>query len=170
VRAAVALIIAFQLVILPFAEIGAKMTDEEFGAFVDSCYDELEAKQDVLNGHGLGAYERYFFDQETSRLQFLDGDEIKKEFPVVVIGTWAHQKNDWLWGWANESLLEPLRTDSAACKQLAEITGFDFASKPRLDADENMAYELAAMATHVLSAIGMYRIPGEKSHTFLALL
>jgi hypothetical protein len=146
------------------------MTDNEFGAFIDACYHEFEAKQEALKSHGLSTFERFWYDQETRKLQFFDGDELKKEWPFVVIGTWAHQKDDWLWGWANESLLEPIRKESAACKQLAEITGFDFATTPHVKADETMAYEIVAMALHVLSAVGMYRIPHEKHHTFLALL
>jgi hypothetical protein len=145
------------------------MTDEEFGAFIDRCYAEFEAKQKALKELGISSFERYWWDQDTRRLQFFDGADLKMEFHFVVIGTWAHKEDDWLWGWANDSFLQQCRDESAALKQLAEITGFDFATQRHVEADEKMAHEIIAMALHVLNARGMYRHPGETSHMYLAL-
>lgn len=147
----------------------AIMTDEEFAAFIDQCYKEFEEKQDILNAGGLGRFQRYAYDQETSKLRFFDGDEIRAEFSFVIAGTWAHQKNEWLWGWANESLTDHVRQDSTEFKRLATITGRDFAIRQSIEADEMKAYEITAMAVHVLSAKGMYRAPGKASHLFLVL-
>lgn len=147
----------------------AIMDDEKFAGFVDRCYEEFERKQEELNNQGLGLFPRYWYDQATRKLQFFDGDELKAEFSFVVVGTWAHQKNDWLWGWANESFLDPVRKDAASLKQLARITGRNFAIRRHLEADETKAYELTAVGVHMLSAKGMYRVPGEKNHMFLAI-
>ena len=146
------------------------MTDEEFAAFIDRCYAEFEAKQKALKSKDVGSFGRYWYDQERRRLQFFDGPDLKMEFPFVIIGSWAHREDDWLWGWANESLLPECRKDSARCRRLTDITGFDFAVKKHVKADETMAYKIVAMALHVLNAEGMYRHPGKESHMFLALL
>lgn len=90
------------------------MTGEQFNDFVDKCYEELEVKQEKLfNLYNIGAYDSYWFDQATKTLQFKNNDEIGLEFSIICIGTWAHQKNTWMWGWANESFTNEIRQDSS---------------------------------------------------------
>lgn len=42
------------------------MTDEQFDAFLDKCYRELEEKQErMFSEYNVGVYEEYWFDQLT---------------------------------------------------------------------------------------------------------
>jgi hypothetical protein len=147
------------------------MTDEQFDEFVDKCYEELEEKQKKLfDTYNIGSYENYWFDQMTRILQFKNNDKVMLEFKTMCIGTWAHQKNTWMWGWANESFTDEIREDASVLKGLKELTGYDVFEKLGFECDESMAYETVAMALSYLDALGMYKIPGQKSHLFVALL
>lgn len=147
------------------------MTNEQFDEFVDKCYEELEQKQDELfYTFNIGIYEKYWFDQLTKTLQFKNGEEVLLEFHIVCIGTWAHQKNSWRWGWANESFTNEIKAESAILRGLLEYTEYGLFEKIEFECDESMAYEIVAMAVNHLNALGMYKIPGEKSDLFVALM
>lgn len=147
------------------------MRDEEFSEFIDKCYEELNNKQQsLLKLYNMGSYDSYWFDQLVKTIQFKSNGEVMLEFKIVCIGTWAHEKNTWMWGWANASFTEEIREDSSKLKGLKQVTGFDAFEKPGFECDEAMAYEAAAMSLHYLNGLGMYRLPGEKSHLFVALM
>ncbi|QLY81812.1 hypothetical protein HZF06_09575 [Clostridium intestinale] len=147
------------------------MTNEQFDDFVDKCYEEMEQKQEKLfNTYNIGTYDKYWFDQETKTLQFKNNDEVLLEFNIVCIGTWGHQKNTWMWGWANASFTNEIREDAILLKGLTEYTGYEVFKKIGFECDEVMAYESVAMAVNYLNALGMYKIPGEKSDLFVALM
>jgi hypothetical protein len=97
-------------------------------------------------------------------------DKVMLEFKIMCIGTWAHQKNTWMWGWANESFTAEIREDACVLKGLKELTGYDVFEKLGFECDEVMAYETVAMALNYINALGVYKIPGEKSDLFVALL
>ncbi|MFZ5986352.1 MAG: DUF6882 domain-containing protein [Bacillota bacterium] len=147
------------------------MTDEQFDEFLDKCYGELEEKQEkMFSEYYIGVYEEYWFDQLTRTLQFKNNNKVEIEFYIVCIGTWAHQKNTWMWGWANNSFTEEIRREAERLKGLREITGYELFQNEGFDCDETMAYELTAIAINHLNAMGMYKIPGERSHLFVALM
>ena len=147
------------------------MTDEQFDAFVEQAVAALEKKQDGLTkDYGLGKHKSFWFDQTSSLLQF-KGDAGNSEVEVVVtpIGSFSTKSNTWQWAWANQSFVEPLRIKAEDLKQLGELTGFDIFQKPTFKADEQMAWELAAMSVHQLNALGCYRAPTDNAFLFLAI-
>lgn len=147
------------------------MTDEQFDVFLDKCYRELEEKQErMFSEFNIGVYEEYWFDQLTRTLQFINHNKVEVEFYILCIGTWAHQKNTWMWGWANNSFTEEIRQEAERLKGLRKITDYELFEKEGFDCDETMAYELTAIALNHLNAMGMYKIPGERSHLFVSLM
>lgn len=147
------------------------MTDEQFDEFVDSCYEEFETKQSkMLQDYNLGTYGGYWCDQITKTLQFKNDNKVELEFEIIFIGSWAHKKETWLWSWANSSITEECRKDSEVLKGLKERTGFEVFEQEGINCNEMMAYELVAMSLNQLNAIGMYRVPGELSHLFVAIM
>ena len=147
------------------------MTDKEFDAFLDKCYQELKSKQDLLfSDYGLGKYDEYWFDQVAESIQFKKDGKVELEFIAIPVGSWSGKSNSWMWAWANNSITEELKQKALKIKGLAEYTGFDVFEKEAFEADEIMAHELTAMAVHHLKAIGMYIVPSENLKTFLALI
>lgn len=67
-----------------------------------------------------------------------------------------------MWGWANESFTNEIREEGDVLKGLKRLTGYGVFEKQGFECDENMAYEVAAMAVNYLNALGMYKIPGQK--------
>lgn len=147
------------------------MTDEQFDEFVDTCYEDFETKQNKMyEEYNIGTFSDYWFDQVSKVLQFKNSDIVELEFDIVCIGSWAHKKETWMWSWANISMTDECRKDSELLKELKVRTGSNIFEMEGLKCNEVMAYELVAMSLNQLNAIGMYRIPGETSHLFVALI
>jgi hypothetical protein len=63
-----------------------------------------------------------------------------------------------------------IRQDASVLKGLKELAGYKVFEELGFECDESMAYESTAIALNYLNALGMYKIPGEKSDLFLALI
>ena len=154
------------------------MIDEEFYAFIDAAYAELEQKQAALGAqYGLGnSAGRWWFDQASSTLQFFDAaDQLEMSADVIDIGSYSATANSWKWAWANEAVLPALRQRAEKIKTLEDITGntlFGFAHIFEIE-DEAMAWEFAAMAVQHLAALGCYKAPSPIENgpvSFLAIM
>lgn len=147
------------------------MTDDQFDEYLDYCYENLEEKQEILNKeYGIGDFQEYWYDQETSKIQFKNDGKVLLEFSVVFIGSWSNKSNTWLWAWANNSMTDEVKEQSSILKELKSITGFDIFTKEYFDCDEAMAHELTAFAVEHLRAKGMYISPDDKRKLFMALI
>lgn len=152
------------------------MNHDEFEQFIDSAMDELHEKQQRLtDDHGMGAYTRWWFDQETETLDFFDSRDMKVlEATVIDIGSYASDSNTWKWAWANDSVLQPLRDKASPLRTLTDLTGmsiFNEENAVKIDGAP-MAWELAAVSVRQLGALGVYRAPSSKRPlaSFLAIM
>lgn len=147
------------------------MTDDEFDEFVATSVEQLEQKQRVIKAaYGLGDWKDYWFEQTTAKLQFKDASgKVRVEASVVPIGSFSDKSNTWLWCWANKSIVDAARSQSARIKELFVLTGFELFRNSGCEADEAMAWEMSAMAVRQLNAVGCYRIPTGTSKLFLAI-
>lgn len=147
------------------------MTNDQFNEFVDSCYQDLEEKQkNLMEQFDIGRYERYWLNGEERILDFITNNVTEIKFKIIYIGTWSHTNENWMWAWANESMTDQIRDESRQLEELVDITGYEVFENNGIECDEGMSMELTAMAVHRLDALGMYRIPGEKSHLYLAIM
>lgn len=149
------------------------MTDQEFGELLARASDELAKKQSWMQStYEIGSLPRWWFDQDAERLQFLDTTgNVIVEATVVPLGSHSPISNTWKWAWSNESFLAPFRSKALPLKQLEAITGFElFAAEDAFEADEHMAWELAALGVMHLKAESCYKAPSSNGpHTFLAI-
>ena len=151
------------------------MTEDEFDSYLAEAIEELQRKQDILkSNYNLGIYKRWWFEQATSLLQFFDqNDALCLEAKTIHIGSYSPKSNTWLWAWANVSVLPELREKSESLKVLSKITGYDlFEDYHTFHADENLAWELAALSVKQLNAKGCYRAPASTGEhfSFLAIM
>jgi hypothetical protein len=145
------------------------MTDQEFDIYHEEALDEFEVKQGNLQDkYGLGKYERYLVDFETSKIQFLDGDIVKFEATFTVVGSHVPEKNHWKWAWANEVYPEWVRQKSESIKRLFEMTGYDVFKNATVSADTDMAWEFLALACRLLAAPGGYTVSSRNVKAYLA--
>jgi hypothetical protein len=137
------------------------MTDEEFDTFVEQAIDQLQRKQDILiESNRLETYPDYWFQQDTGTLQFKKADgKVAVEASIIPIGSFSSRSETWQWAWANQSVIAQLREKAESLKGLFDLTGMDVFQKPTVEADEDMAVELAAMSVLYLESLGSYRIP-----------
>ena len=145
------------------------MTDEEFGAFVETSLDALDAKQQK---YGLGSFQSFFFDQPTGTLQFKEGEQVVISARVTLIGSFStNGAGSWQWAWANPATQGESLARCEKLKALDERTGIKLFTLPLFEADEQMANELTAMFVEHLGALGFYRMPtsGGKLYVFVAI-
>jgi hypothetical protein len=148
-----------------------KMEDADFDAFIARTTQELRSKQDTLTEtYGLGKHAEYWLDLSLGILQFKGSTgDVLVEANVTPIGSFSEKRNTWQWGWANQSLDQQLRDKSEALKDLVSVTGFEVFDTPIINADEQMAWELAAMAVSQFGSLGCYRIPKDNLHIFVSI-
>lgn len=136
------------------------MNDEEFELFLTNANTELKEKQAHLTAaYGFGSHKRWMFENDKAKLQFFNqDDQLVIEADIIDIGSYSPNAATWKWAWAYESINPVLKVDSLRIKELEEITDLViFGEKEPFEADEYLAWELAAMAVKHLNAMGCYR-------------
>lgn len=151
------------------------MSDEEFERFLRETMTSFLDKQAKLDtSYGVSAHSRWHYDQATEKLELFDAaDRMVVEAKVIDLGSYSPRSVTWKWAWANEHVVEGLRTKAEPLKKLTDVTGlqlFSVDSAFKVDG-EKMAWELAGICVHHLGAIGAYKASSADtpSHTFLAI-
>lgn len=146
------------------------MNDNEFEHFIEKCYQELEQKQSYLTAEfKLGDYERFDVELNKGVIEFKENSVVKIICQITPIGSYSTTNSTWMWAWGNPSIPDVLKQKSERIKQLSSITGQEIFNTRIFEADEEMAWEIAAMACHHLKSIGCYRAPTGSLWVFLAL-
>ncbi|MEV5958215.1 DUF6882 domain-containing protein [Streptomyces sp. NPDC051987] len=111
---------------------------------------------------GLGSADRWDLDQLTGIITWAFPDKTATA-PAQILGSFAPRAGSWMWAWANQSLLPGMSRDSRSFCDWAEANGHPELAQPTIDADEQTASTLAALAFRVTGATGYYRGPGRNS-------
>lgn len=145
----------------------------------DTPYDELLAcavanlktvNNRAIDEHGFGSFDRWDLDQEEGILRFYDPEnQVRIATPVVLLGTYSQVSGTWLWGWANESLREPLTKPLEAVRKFGEERRIEDLTERKTACDESEAWGLAAVAMQILGGQGVYRGPAGKGYTFILM-
>lgn len=136
------------------------MNDDEFALFLTSANEELKVKQEKLTQEfGFGTHKRWMFENDKAKLQFFNQDDkLVIVADIIDIGSYSPSASTWKWAWAYESINPILKADSLRIKELEDITDLIvFGEDKPFEADEYLAWELAAMSVKHLSALGCYR-------------
>ena len=147
------------------------MDKDDFIKYLDGAFEDLQVKQKALqDNYQLDTYEEYALDLDNRRLIFSSTSGNRIVFDFLVIGSFAPSAGSFLWGWADGTLGLETRQNAEKLKALSVVTGLEIFQQDRVDSDENMAVELSVLSINLVEALGLYRIPGEDYHRFLALL
>ena len=142
----------------------------EWDDFVASCRGSLSARQPLLDSRfGIGSYQRYDYDQATKQIVFSNQGQPGVIADIEVVGTFSKASGTWMWSWANFSLLPKVRTRMKRVRALGEQRRFPRLNTYLWPADEVDAWDMAAIAAHVLRAQGVYRSPGESTDIYMTL-
>ena len=146
------------------------MNDEEFQAFIDACFAELERKQQYLvDTFGFGSFDRFNYDFNIEEIYLLKNEDVLVKAKIIPIGSFNTENSTWLWGWANEAFPENHRAKAAKLKELEKITGFEMLGDKVAEIDEDMAWEIAGMALNLLGFEGVYRGPANQTDYYYAM-
>ena len=123
------------------------MNDAEFAAFLEQCRSELTAKRTRFMESANG--QAWHYDLEAAVMTI--GNE---NFSVSVVGSFCPSRSTWLWGWANDTFSEPVRSRSSRFKSLYSSTGFRVFVEEGIRATRRDAEDFTAMAVHGMSNSG----------------
>ncbi len=115
---------------------------------------------------GLGTADSWDVDQQTGVIRWSFPDKTV-EAPAQMLGSHSPSAGSWLWAWANETVLPAMRRDAERVRAWAEANGHANLTKPKIDADEEVATTLATIAFRVTNAAGFYHAPARASTVFL---
>jgi hypothetical protein len=115
---------------------------------------------------GLGSADSWGLDQKTGILTWTFPHKTVTA-PAQILGTHNQSAGSWLWAWANEGLLQRLRTDSERVKVWSEANQAQGLLSPKLDCDAETAATMAAIAFRITEATGFYRATAGASTLFM---
>jgi hypothetical protein len=115
---------------------------------------------------GLGTADRWDLDQESGVLTFTWPDKVATA-PFQFLGSYAHRPGTWLWAWANDSLLDHVRSDSVRLRDYGIRHGHDVLRTEHLHIAPEDADCLALLGIALASTASFYRGPSELNNTYL---
>ena len=136
------------------------MTDEEFENYLAMAVEELEEKQDQLEKvHNIGHHEHFVVEYDKGILTFFEHEKPIIEAKIIPLATHVAEKDSLKWFWANEDLPENIINEAILVKGLYDITDYEMFRNETLECDEEMAWEICALACKYLEKLGVYKIP-----------
>jgi hypothetical protein len=124
--------------------------------------DMIDQSARAHTSWGLGSADRWGLDQRTGTITWTFADKIATA-SAQIIGSYNPSAASWLWSWANESILPEMSRDARSVRDWAEARGHLALAEPKVDADEQTAATLAALAVRITKATGFYRATGSNS-------
>ena len=138
----------------------------EFKALFDGSMEGLrlqsQAHQDTW---GLGRAERWDFAQDAGELLFTFPDK-QVRAPAQIIGSFNSQAGSWLWAWANATILDSDKRDSAKVREHGEQQNITRLTTAKWQADETDCWQMVALACSLCKANGAYRGPAGGTYVF----
>ena len=115
---------------------------------------------------GLGHAASWDLNQTTGLLRWTFPDKVVAA-RAQILGSHNPTAGSWLWAWANKGIVSSLREDAERVLAWAEANGHTSLTQPTINADEETAATLAAVAFRVTSATGFYRAPAGATNVFM---
>ncbi len=138
----------------------------EFKAFIEGSMEGLRLQTEVHQGMwSYGNEERWDFSQDTSELVFSFPDMIVRA-AAQIIGTFDRHESTWMWSWANSSISDSLKSDSARVREYGERHCIHRLTAPTWPAQEMDGWHMAAIANRLCERNGVYRGPAGKTFVF----
>lgn len=141
-----------------------------FAKLLDDALLYLAERQaEISETFGLGECDRFDWNQGTGQLVFSTRGERSVVGDIVFVGSTAERSGTWLWSWANDSFLEPLREPMLAIRRHGLEHGMLKLASARWPGGEPEGWQMTAIAAYLLGARGAYRTPSERGATFMLL-
>lgn len=141
---------------------------KEFEKLSEISYEYLNKQQEeVEEKYEIGKYENWFYDQGKGTLTFSDKGIDKIIIKYEEVGSISKISNTWLWSWANPHLEEKIKTEINLVKEYGKKQKLEKLIKRKWNADEYDGWEMTAISAYLMKAKGAYRVPTEKTYSFM---
>jgi hypothetical protein len=143
--------------------------------WIQAAQERTEERQEGwIARHGIGTHGHWEMQLEGAApwLGFgKSAKDIHVRCDALVIGSWSRRGKSWLWGWGNSHWDAHLTSPLVVVKRFGEANGIERLWRMGGQATEEDSFALAAAAIDLVPAVeGMYRVPGEQTSLFLAVL
>lgn len=141
-------------------------TDELVQLIADSHVEAMAKQEMAIERWSLGSAGRWNADLEQGTISFTFADHVVTG-EVQVIGSYALTAGTWLWGWANQSIPEPVTRAAQSVPALAAREGLGILGEPQLSMPAEMADDFAMIAVKAADLDGWYRGPTSDKYLYL---
>ena len=114
---------------------------------------------DLEQQFSLGHWERWDYDAFAGTITFSEEGTPKIIADVQVVGTTSNKSNNWLWGWANQSVPVSVSAVIQKVREFGLAESLPVLIEPYWPDEECHGWDMTAVATRVLTGRGGYRTP-----------
>jgi hypothetical protein len=144
------------------------MDAQQFSKFRHQAVHELmHLNQLCEEQFRISALPRWDYELGRGTLTFSENGVPKVSAMIQVVGTTSVSDGTWMWGWANKSLPQRVKTAVGKVREFGRAESISELTKSVLPDDEHLGWEMTAIAAKVLGAKGAYRCPGENGFVYL---
>jgi hypothetical protein len=141
---------------------------QEYDTLFASAVEELKLKTAAHQATWhLGEEGNWSVDQDEGKLVFTFKKGVTATAPVQIIGSFNSKDKTWLWGWANSSVNDSLKTDALKVKEYGEQHQISKLTARKWSGTEDDAWAMAALAVKLCGSQGAYRGPAGDTKVFM---
>jgi len=138
----------------------SELASISFERLLKKSYDYLYKQQDICKDiYKISSYQNWYYDQTTGKLTFSDDGIVKLIIDYEEVGSVSLETKTWLWAWDNPHIEENVKQQITTIKDYGLKRNFSKLVKAKWTADEVDGWEMTAIATYLLKAKGVYRVP-----------
>lgn len=106
-------------------------------------------------------------DLQDGTIEFRNAKGLRITAPMQVVGTYNTEDGTWLWGWDHPSVPEPIGEHARLARDFGARYGLEEYTIRKIECDEELGWEFAAVACHLAGAQGVYRGPSGPANVFM---
>jgi len=144
------------------------LSPQEFDRYREQANEALvEINEMAKRDYKLGTWQHWAYDLEACTLTFSNDGVPRVVATIQAVGSTSNNSGTWMWGWANSSLPTEATIQLDRVKRFGERENLSKLTEPKYVGDEELGWEMAAIANRILKGKGVYRCPSEKGALFL---
>jgi hypothetical protein len=144
------------------------MSPEEFEEFRAQAYESLVQVNELCKQEfKIGSWQRWDYELEVGTLTFSSDGIPRVVAAIQAVGSTSNSSGTWMWGWANQSLPAKVTDQLYRVKRFGERENLTQLTEAKLVGDEQVGWEMAAIAARILEGKGAYRCPSKNGFLFL---